>query len=72
MIRPRTVKEAYANPGLVRDLERQLSVAAMKAQSMGALVCQGRATHEEKDLAFAAAAALQSQLAAEQKNVVAA
>lgn len=71
MMKPRTqTTESFANPELVRQLERDLSDAVSKAHSMGALVCQGRATQEEKTAAFAAAAELEAKLKAEQKNVI--
>jgi len=61
---------AFANPALVRELERAASDAAMKAQTTGALVLQGRATQEDKDAAFAAAKDAEAALKAEQSNIV--
>lgn len=72
MMKPRKITTVYANPELVRELERQLSEASAKAQSIGALVCQGRATQAEKESAFAEAAAAAAALKEEQKNTVAA
>jgi hypothetical protein len=61
---------AYANPELVRELEKALADANTKAHSMGAMVLQGRATQEQKEAAYAEAEAAQVALKAEQKNIV--
>lgn len=70
MMKPRKVTTAYANPELVRDLERKASEASAKALSIGMLVCQGRATPDEKESALSEAKAAAEALKAEQKNTV--
>jgi len=70
MFRAPKISTEFANPGMVRQLERKHSEALSKANLTAMLVRQGRATEEDKAAAYDAADQIKALLVAEQKNIV--